>query len=316
MHGGHRVHRDSQIETAAHPIGGSATKTMEIDTRFATKLNAISDAPEPLRSALVECFPSEKSLRLLVHAPAFSTAAEKTPATVLAVANDRWLVASETEEGGASVEKADFSETLFLELTSILLFGQLRIYFATVGTAYSATVRFDTVGEELYRDAIDLILKSVEQTHPLAVKNDWSAASTFEAWPMKFRTEADRYRPKDQRLLAAIHWPAISGGFQRALAPAGALLVTEREVVLISEEKQSPRQHEGDLYQFGGIITYFPLSRLADFHVGHHERFGVLALQAHAAHGGEKLEIIFPSDEERAVSKAMEHAVVPGNRVI
>ncbi len=131
MHGGHRVHRNSQIETDAYAIGGSATKTIKIDTRFATKLNAISDAPEPLRSALVESFASEKSIRLLVHAPSFSTVGEKTPATVIAVMNDRWLVASETEEGGASVEKADFSKTLFLELTFILLFGQLRIYFAT-----------------------------------------------------------------------------------------------------------------------------------------------------------------------------------------
>ena len=56
---------------------------MEIDTRFPTKLNAISDAPEPLRSALVESFPSEKPLRLLVHAPAFSTVGEKTQAIEL-----------------------------------------------------------------------------------------------------------------------------------------------------------------------------------------------------------------------------------------
>jgi len=297
-------------------FGGIATKTMEIDTRFPTKLDAISDAPEPLRRALVESFPSEKSVRLLVHAPAFSTGDEKTPATVLAVTNDGWLVASETEDGGASVEKSNFSETLFLELTSILLSGQLRIYFATVDTAYSATVRFHTMGEKFYCEAIDLILKSVKQTRASAVQNDRNAASTFEAWPMQFRTEAERYRPKGQRLSAAIQWPAIFGGFQRELAPAGALLVTERELVLISEEKLSPRQHAGGVHQFGGIITYLPLARLADFHVSHHERFGVLALQLHAAHGREKLEIIFPSDEEKALSKAMEQAVVPRDRAI
>ncbi len=282
---------------------------MEIDPRFPTKLDAISDAPEPLRSVLVESFPSEKSVRLLVHAPAFSTVDEKTPATVLAVTNDGWLVASETEDGGASVEKSDFSETLFLELTSLLLFGQFRIYFATVGTAYSATVRFDTVGEEFYREAIDLILKSADHTGAPAAPNDRNADLTLEAWPLKFRTEAERYRPKGQRLSAAIQWPAIFDGFQRELAPAGALLITERELVLISEEKKSPRQHAGDFHEFGGIITYFPLARLADFHVSHHERFGVLALQVHAAHGGEKLEIIFPSDDENVVSKAMEQAI-------
>jgi len=307
---------DSQVETVAQLFWRIAKKTMEIDTRFPTKLDAISDAPEPLRRALVENLPSKDSFRLLVHAPAFSTVDEETPETVLAVTNDGWLVASGTEDGGASVEKSGFSETLFIELTSILLFGQLRIYFASVDTAYSATVRFDTVGEEYYREAIDLILKSVKQTRVPIVQKDRNVASLLEAWPMKFRTEAERYRPKGQHLLAAIQWPALFSGFQRELAPAGALLVTERELVLISEEKQSPRQHEGDAHQFGGIITYFPLARLADFHIGRHERLGVLALQVHAAHGGERLEIIFPSDQEKAVSQAMKQAVGAGDRGI
>jgi hypothetical protein len=76
--------------------------------------------------------------------------------------------------------------------------------------------------------------------------------------------------------------------------------------VLISEEKESPRQLTGDLHKFGGIISFLPRVRLADFHVSHHERFGVLALQVHATHGGEKLEIIFPSEDEKIVSEAME----------
>jgi hypothetical protein len=54
------------------------------------------------------------------------------------------------------------------------------------------------------------------------------------------------------------------------------------------------------------FITYFPLARLADFHVGRQDRFGVLALYVDASHGGERLEILFPSDHERAVSEAME----------
>jgi len=84
--------------------------------------------------------------------------------------------------------------------------------------------------------------------------------------------------------------------------------------VLISEEKRSPRQLTGDLHEFGGIITFFPRVRLADFHVSHHERFGVLDLQMHAAHGGEKLEIIFPSKDEKAVSKAMEQVLAPAKQ--
>jgi hypothetical protein len=171
-------------------------------------------------------------------------------------------------------------------------------------------MNFDTVGEELYREAIDLVLSGIDRTPARTAENDRDAAATFEAWPLKFRNEAERYRPKGQRLLAATQWSAVIDGFQRELCPAGVLLVTERELVLIAEEERSPRLHRGDLQKFGGIITYFPLVRLLDFHVSHHERFDVLALRVHAVHGGEKLEIIFPTDHEKAVSKAMEQVRV------
>jgi len=207
------------------------------------------------------------------------------------------------------VEKSEFSETLFVELTSILLFGQLKIYFAAVGTSYSVTINFDTVGEEVYREAIDLILAGIDPALGNAAQKDRKEASVLETWPIKFRCEAERYWPKGQHLLTAIRWPAILGGFKRELGPAGALLVTARELVLISEEKSSPRQFTGDLHAFGGIVTFFPRVRLADFHVSHHEQFGVLALQVHASHGGEKLEIIFPSHDEMVVLKALEEVL-------
>jgi hypothetical protein len=42
--------------------------------------------------------------------------------------------------------------------------------------------------------------------------------------------------------------------------------------------------------------------------VSHQERFSVLALGAHARHGDEKLEVLFPSGHEKAVTKALEQA--------
>src|SRR5580704_12041988 len=108
---------------------------MKIDTRFPTKLNTVSDAPEPLRSELVKSLNSNEPVRLLVHAPAFPTGDQKSPATVLAVTNNAWLVALETENGGATLVRSDFSNTLFFELTSILLLGQLIISFSEEGKA-------------------------------------------------------------------------------------------------------------------------------------------------------------------------------------
>ena len=61
--------------------------------------------------------------------------------------SDGWLVVSETEAGDVSVQKSNFSDTLFLELTSILLWGQLKIHFVTAGKSDIAILRFDTVGD-------------------------------------------------------------------------------------------------------------------------------------------------------------------------
>ena len=285
---------------------------MEIDTRFPTKLSTVSDAPEPLRSALVKNLPSGESVRLLVHAPAFATEEQKSPATVLAVTNNGWLLASGTGDGGAAVEKSDFSDVLFLELKSILLLGQLRISFAALGKSNFVTIIFETVEEEPYREAIDLILASIDPALTGATERGRSEASLFEGWPMKIRNEAQRYWPKGQRFLAAIQWRAILGGSQEELAPASALLVTERELVVISEEKEFAAESRAEAPSvlepkeiFGGIVTFVPRVRLRDFHVRHQENFGVLALQVHATHGGEKLEVNFPPDNEKAVSKAM-----------
>ena len=289
---------------------------MEIDTRFPTKFSTVSDAPEPFQSALVKNLPSGEPVRLLVHAPAFA-AEEKSPATVLAVTNNSWLLASETEDGGAAVEKSNFSDVLFLELKSILLLGQLRISFATVDKAHSATIRFETVEDEVYREAIDLILAGIDPALTGAAEKGRSETSMLEGWPMKIRNEAQRYWPKGQQFLAAIHWPVIFRGSQEQVAPPGALLATERELVVILEEREflterppeTPSADESKAI-FGGIITFVPRVRLKDFHVSHQEGSGVLALQVHAAHGGQELKVIFPSDDEIAVSKAMDRMLV------
>ena len=291
---------------------------MEIDARFPTKLNTVYDAPESFRTALVESLPPGEPIHLLVHAPAFAAGDEKSPATVLAVADKGWLVASETEDGSGTVQKSDFKDTLFLELTSILLLGQLRIAFAAIDMSRSVGIKFDTAEDELYREAIDLMLAGIDPALTGVAEKDRIQAQVFRDWPMKVRNEAQRYCPKGQRLLAAVEWRAIFGSFPEQLAPAGALLITERELVVISDEQNSGEERPPETHSteepketMGGIITFVPRVRLTHFHVSRQEGFDVLALQLHATHGGEKLEIIFPSDDEEAVSRAMEQMLLP-----
>jgi hypothetical protein len=311
---------------------------MEIDTRFPTKLNTVSDVPEPLRSALLKGLSTKELVRLLVHAPAFSSGDEIRPATVFAVTDDGWLVASETEDGGAALVKSEFGDTLFLEVGTILLSGQLRIAFASGDGLHSAAIQFEPVEDECYREAIHLILAAIDPAHSAVAVKDQHEASEFEDWPLKFRNEVQRYWGRSGRLLVARHWPAVVDESQQQLAPAGALAITERDLVLISDQREPEPTEEvvsgeapsetsfvpdlektgvelsnlpADVYEFGENITVVPRVRLADFQVSHQEHFGVLALQVRSAHGGGKLEVLFPSGDEKAVSQVMEQALLP-----
>jgi hypothetical protein len=120
-------------------------------------------------------------------------------------------------------------------------------------------------------------------------------------------------------------------------------LMTERELVLISEGKKSSAELSpvassaeepketlstpvppiavnptetppvpGNVYQFAEIITFVPRARLADFQVSHQES-GVLTLQLRTSQGEEKLEVTFPSDHENAVLKGMEQMMLSRN---
>lgn len=253
---------------------------------------------------------------MLLYAPAFQTVDEKLPATVLAVTNTGWLVASTADDGSVGVEKSAFAGTLFLELTPVLLECQLRIFSAPEETPRSVEIRFDTVGEDLYREAIDLILAGIDPKLTGSLAQDHpEGASLPEGWPLKLRNEARRFWPGKQRLVDAIQWPAVFDGSRRQLAPAGALLITERELVVISDEKKSsdePLTADELEESFAGIITFIPRVRLAAFRVDRQEQFAVLTLQVKAAHGGEKLEYVFPSDHEAAISKAMEQMLRSG----
>ncbi|MBV8378801.1 MAG: hypothetical protein JO279_17545 [Verrucomicrobia bacterium] len=289
---------------------------MEIDTRFPTKLNSLSEVPEPFRAALVESFPSGEPARLLLYAPAFPTEDEKSSATVLAVTNTGWLIALPTEDAGVALEKSDFSDTLFLELTPVLLECRLRILFAAEDAPRSVAISFETVGEDLYREAIDLILAGIDpKLTAAAEQNRRDEALMLEGWPLKIRNEARRFWPGGQRLVDAIQWPAVFDASQRQLAPACALLITERELVVISDEQKSseePLAADELEESFAGIITFVPRVRLAEFQVNCREQCAFLALQVKAAHGEEKLEYAFPSGNEAAVSKAMEQMLRPG----
>ena len=116
-------------------------------------------------------------------------------------------------------------------------------------------------------------------------------------------------------MLEAIHWLAVHGRFARELAPAAALLLTDRAVLLVSEERATWWTRFGNRTKYGDITTYLPLRRLRGFSVSQQERFHILRLQVGATRGQQTLEVPFPPETGPAASQLMDRAMQRGEQV-
>ena len=187
---------------------------MNINKSFAGKAKNVDQAPEPFRQNLRELIKSDEVVSLLVYSPVFKSAGRRFDATVVAVTNERWLMLAEEENGRVKVSGSSFDDTLLVELTEILLFGQLKIDFVSNGKPCSSELQFDVVDEEMYREAADLVLDAIEEVTPLTNGDSFpGAVQRVSDWPLNFRHGVLKFLPKGRQLLFATHWPRAGRRF-------------------------------------------------------------------------------------------------------
>ena len=286
---------------------------MKMDSRFASKALTVEDTPEPFHEQLTAHLGPGEEPGLIICAPANVALRHKTPATVIAVTDQRWLIVSETRPGVTRVESASFEETLFVEFTEILLYGEMRLHFALDGKAHSSAAYFNTVMDRFYREATQLVLHGIEGVGEEPGESTSTEASLLSTLPFKFRNAVTEHVPPGRSLLCAIHWPAVIGRFRRELGPAAALTVTDREIIVITEDKRRRWFESKEGPKHASIATYLPLVRLAEHRFISHRRFCLLELATHAPAGGETVQIMFPLEYEAEVRECMEHAASARN---
>jgi hypothetical protein len=289
---------------------------MGVESRFPEKIDGIDRLREPFRTAFKSEVGESEPIQILVYSPAFTTAAFSGLASVVAVTNGRWVIAVEGEDEQIRMEAASFSDTLLAELTIILLYGQLKVDFIKEGAPASIAAQFNTVMTKYYQEAVKLLLAGIEAGSGEKGGHGKVNEQVVRDWPMKFQSVALTYSPVGRQLISGMYWDALYGGFNRELSPASALLRTEEELVLITEEKLPGRFHFHRQEKQGEIITYFPLSQLAEYRIVEQPRVDTLSLQVHASHGGESLDVPFPKAKRGQVQEFMESIMGKGGAVL
>lgn len=278
-----------------------------LDDRFASKLKTPADAPEPLRSKFVAALHPDDAIQLLVFAPAERIVGEYSPATLLAVLDHEWIfVTTSEDEIETPVVRCRFNDTLLLEITEILLYGKLRFDFVCKGRVRSVAARYNTVMEGLYETALQLILNGMDGISNVEPINPKEITSGLEMLPLKFANAVMRFLPMGQTPRSIVYWPSVSDSkmkiLHRELTPETVLVLTDRELLCLSEEKDRDGFNVGHTSKFGAVATHCLLSRMEAIRSSNREPLNMLDVLLEAGEGREKLKFGFPPSVEIEVS--------------
>ena len=277
----------------------------ELWERFARRLKTVDETPEPLRALALAALKPDDQIRLLVFGPAQRVLDNISPATLLAIFENEWLVVVGSKEIKPEVSRCAFADTLLVEFTNILLHGQLRIDYVADGRAQTVTVQFNTVTEGLYQEAVQLLLNGMDGILEITPCDSQALHHSLESLPMKFFNAMAQFIPMGQRVLALVHWPAVLGRklriFRRELAPEAVLALTDRELLFISEEKTCSWGRPDRVQKYGSIVTHCPLSRVAAIQINEHDLLDTIDVEIRVGQEGEKLKIEFPHEQKAEV---------------
>lgn len=243
--------------------------------RFSYQLKAPDDVREPFRAAVAGL--ATQPSALMIFTPSIETTEGVTHASVLVVDDRSWHVVVE-REGGASVTGSPIESTVLVEMTVVLLLGRLKFDYATRHDVRSVVIEFNTVMEHLYHAAAEHILGAMKGRSGAAAVDRKADLDLLHSVPLKFRNSILRFAPPAERIQAVAYWPAIvtrrKGAIENELSPESAVILCDRELLVVSEEKLIPpdrpahRFRIGLVNKHGSVAIHGLLSRLAEFRFG------------------------------------------------
>jgi hypothetical protein len=280
--------------------------SIETRSAFAAKLNTVDEAPEPLRGAVTQALGPDKNVRCLIFGPLQKMIDKVSPSSLLAILDHEWVVAVCGERARPQVHRCSFAATLLAELTEVLLYGRLRLDFVEHSRSRAVEVYFNTVMDWLYREALELLLRGIGGHCQFVGNNGNEPGAGIEALPMKFRNGIRRYSLGGDNVLGFVHWPAAVESkwilLQQERVPEGVLVLTNTQLLLISEEKALWRGKSSQNARYGYVVTYCPSSRVASIQLREDEFYPVVDVTLCASQLRRVWKIYFSEDCKTAIN--------------
>src|ERR1700734_1017463 len=125
------------------------------------RFTEMDECPEPFREPLHRAISPSENIYEIIYSLAFVSGRSSMPGSVFCVTERAWIIVRQLKKRGLELTRALYSETLLIELTDILLYGQLKIVYAGNDQCRLGICFFNTVSEDMYTKAIYRVLNLI-----------------------------------------------------------------------------------------------------------------------------------------------------------
>src|ERR1700680_4384122 len=142
--------------------------------QFPVQYTDIDECPVHFRAPLNRVINATENIYYIIYSPAFLSGGSLVPGSVFCVTDRGWLIVHEPKRKGDGIVLASaiYADTLLVELTNILLYGQLKIHYAFNDQSASSACNFNTVFEDMYTNAIQRVLNLIDDVTGPVVEKD------------------------------------------------------------------------------------------------------------------------------------------------
>lgn len=247
------------------------TRSLE---RFPRIVHTLDDLPAPLVDS-VRQHQSADAIQSMIYVPPgrypfrrtlwrfeLSFGWRRTPMRVLLIGERSVTVIEVAPETEPEVTTLPLAALLDIHLYLVLLYSWLELTWEDQGSAKSIRVEYNSVGDAMIWDGVTQIRATVARHRfPAAAAQPAIDLSDF---PFKFKSYLRSSLMPDEQLVAAVYQPAIRAQgptLQRFISPNRAVLVTDRNVIVLEDQHQ--RFRRGDKGHADYVISrhFYPLDR-------------------------------------------------------
>ncbi|WP_374513835.1 hypothetical protein [Niveibacterium sp.] len=250
----------------------------------------------------------------LIYTPSFSCLGVSSLPSVLALTDLGWHLLEREHDGALRGSGARHAQTLWFELSNVLLLGRLRIAYAVDGATAHATIEFNTVMNALYVEAIYRLLRAAPD-EPVAEDAGLSVSfAQLEALPYKFRSALMDFTPPGEALTALHAWPTthrrIALWWKREVAPAGVIALTARTLLLVRDETVPAALRRGTA-RYGKLAHFMVRSGELEAQIAASNGIANMRFRVHRGSDTAALQVDVPRSSEAALRSLLARHCTP-----